>query len=394
MKARIIRITAALLAGLCLGVVAQAADTQKPVKIGMVTTLSTGAGYLGQDVRDGFMLAVKQGNGKLGGVPVEVLVADDGRDPAQARQIVTRMMQSEGVDLMTGVIFSNVALATVPEVTRNGMIYISPNAGPSKLAGAMCNKNYFNVAWQNDNLPAAMGKYVDEQGYDDVYLLAPNYPAGKDEIAGFKRYYDGKVAGVNYTRLGQTDYASAISAIRAADPDAVFFFYPGGMGINFVKQYVQSGLIDDIPLFGPAFSFDNTLVDAIGDAALGIHNTAQWSKDLDNPANQEFVQAYEAMYNREPTLYSSQGYDDARLIGSALKAVDGNVDDIDAFRKALEAANFKSVRGDFKFAANHHPIQDFYVRKVVKDDNGNYTNVIIGKVFDNHKGAYGDQCPL
>lgn len=390
MRAGFFRFAVALLLGVCVSGVVQAA----PVKIGMVTTLSTGAGYLGQDVRDGFMLAVKQGDGKLGGVPVEVLVADDGRDPAQARQIITRMIQAENVDLMTGVIFSNVAVATVPKVVRSGMIYISPNAGPSVLAGKMCHENYFNAAWQNDNLHAAMGAYVNEHGYESVYLLAPNYPAGKDAIAGFKRYYDGKVVGEDYTRLGQTDYAAAISAVRAADPAAVFFFYPGGMGINFVKQYVQAGLIGKIPLFGAAFSFDNTLVDAIGDAAIGIHNTAQWSMDLDNPANQQFVEAYVAAYGHEPTLYSSQGYDTARLIGSALKAVDGNVDDIDAFRKALEAAQFDAVRGDFAFQSNHHPIQDVYVRKVVKDDSGNYTNVIVGKVFEDHKGAYLDECPM
>lgn len=394
MKTTLLKAAVGILLGIVISAAAQAANAQEPVKIGLVTTLSTGAGYLGEDVRDGFMLAVKQGGGKLGGVPVEVLVADDGRDPATARQIVTRMMQAEDVDLMTGVIFSNVALATVPKVVRNGMIYISPNAGPSQLAGRMCNKNYFNVAWQNDNLHAAMGQYVDEHGYDTVYLLAPNYPAGKDAIAGFKRYYDGKVVGEDYTRLGQSNYAAAIASVRAADPEAVFFFYPGGMGINFVKQYVQSGLIDKIPLFGPAFSFDNTLIDAIGDAAVGIYNTAQWSKDLENPVNQQFVKAYEKAYDHEPTLYSSQGYDAARLIGSALKAVDGNVDNLDGFRKALEAANFKSVRGDFAFQSNHYPIQDVYVRKVVKDDSGNYTNVIVGKVFDDHMGAYIDQCAM
>src|SRR5699024_4602367 len=267
MKTVFFRYLVSVLAALLVGVPALAADAPAPVKIGMVTTLSTGAGYLGEDMRDGFMLAVEQGDGTLGGVPVEVLVADDGRDPAQARQNITRMMQAEHVDLMTGVIFSNVAVATVPKVVRSDMIYISPNAAPSDLAGAMCHKDYFAVSYQNDHIDEAMGRYVDEHGYDSVYLLAPNYPAGKDHIAGFKRYYNGDIAGEDYTRLGQTDYASVISAVRAAKPDAVFFFYPGGMGINFVKQYIQAGLGDEIPLFGPAFSFDNTLVDAIGEPA-------------------------------------------------------------------------------------------------------------------------------
>lgn len=381
MKSTLLEFAAGLLLGIVISGAAQAAESQEPVKIGMVTTLSTGAGYLGEDVRDGFMLAVKQGGGELGGVPVKVLIADDGRDPAKARQIVKRMMQAENVDLMTGVIFSNVALATVPMVVRSGMIYIGPNTGAKGLLGKNCHKNFFNVAFENDNPHDAMGKYLSEHGYDSVYLLAPNYPGGKEAIAGFKNYYEGKIVGEDYTRLGQTDYAAAIAAVRAAEPEAVFFFYPGGMGINFIKQYVQAGLIDEIPLFGSGFSFDNTLVDAIGDAALGIHNTANWSKDLKNPANQQFVKAYVQEYGREPTMYAAHGYDAARLIGSALKAVDGNADNIDAFRKALEAADFRSVRGEFEFAPNHAPIQDFYVRKVVKEDDGNYTNVIVGKEY-------------
>lgn len=393
MNSTLFRFAPCLLLGLLLSGAAQAAESQEPVKIGLVTTLSTGAGYLGEDVRDGFMLAVKQGGGKLGGVPVKVLIEDDGRDPAKARQIVKRMMQAKGVDLMTGVIFSNVGLATVPMVTHAGMIYIGPNTGPKELLGKTCNENFFNVAFENDNPHDAVGKYLSEHDYDRVYLLAPNYPGGKQAIAGFKNYYKGKIVGVDYTRLGQTDYAAAISKIPAVDPDAVFFFYPGGMGINFIKQYVQAGLIDEIPLFGSGFSFDNTLVDAIGDPALGIYNMANWSKDLKNPANRQFVKAYQEAYGREPTMYAAHGYDDARLIGSALKAVNGKVGDTDAFRKALMATDFKSVRGDFAFAPNHAPIQDFYVRKVIKDDSGNYTNEVVGKVFEDHTGVYTELCP-
>lgn len=394
MKSTILQFAAGLLMAAMIGGPAVAAGSRGAVKIGLVTTLSTGAGYLGQDVRNGFMLAVKQGDGKLGGVPVKVLVSDDGRDPAKARRIVKRMMQVKNVDLMTGVIFSNVALATVPMVTRKGMIYIGPNTGAERLLGKQCNKNFFNVAFENDNPHDAMGKYLSEHDYDDVYLLAPNYPGGKEAIAGFKEYYRGRIAGEDYTKLGQTNYAAAIAKVRAADPDAVYFFYPGGMGINFIKQYVQAGLVDDIPLFGSGFSFDNTLVDGIGDPALGMLNTANWSRDLDNPANQQFVKAYEKEYGQEPTMYAAHGYDDARLIGSALKAVNGAVGNTDAFRKALDAADFKSVRGDFSFASNHAPVQAFYVRKVVKDDDGNYTNKIVGKVFAHHTGSYPDLCSM
>ncbi len=385
------RVTAALLASLVTGL----ASAQTPVKIGMITTLSTGGGYLGEDVRNGFQLAIDEEGGKLGGVPVELLVEDDARSPEQARQIATRMVQSEGVRIMTGTIFSNVAMALVPSLVRDDVIFISPNPGPSRLAGRLCHENYFNVAWQNDNLHEAMGQYVADQDYDNVFLLAPNYPAGQDALAGFKRFYDGGIAGEIYTQLGQTDYAAEISSLRAAAPDAVFFFLPGGMGVNFTKQYAQSGLAGEIPLFGPAFSFDNTLVDAVGEAALGVLNTSQWSKDLNNEVNLEFVAAYTEAYGREPTLYASQGYDAPRLIGSALAATGGNyASRMDTFREVLRRAEFVSVRGDFRFGNNQHPIQDIYVREVIREDDGNLSNRIVAKVFEGHQDAYAGECPL
>lgn len=381
-------IAAAILLG--AGAVAQAA----PVKIGMVTTLSTPGGYLGDDIRKGFLLAIDHGGGKLGGVDVEVLVEDDGLNPGTARQTVTRMIQRDGVKLMTGVVFSNVAMATVPQALKEGVFYISPNAGPAALAGERCHENYFNVAYQNDNFDEAMGQYVTDQGIDNVYLLAPNYPAGRDHLAGFKRYYKGKIAAEVYTQLNQTDFAAEIANIRAAKPGAVFFFLPGGMGINFTKQYAQAGLSESIPLFGPAFSFDNTLVNAVGDAALGIMNSAQWSADLDNAANKRFVADYTKKYGQAPTLYAAQGYDAAQLIGSALAVTKGDLSKQDEFRAALKAAKFDSVRGNFRFGNNHHPIQDIYVRKVVRGDDGKLTNAVVAKVFEDHQDAYAAECSL
>lgn len=366
----------------------------KPVKIGMVTTLSTKAGYLGEEVRDGFKLAIAQEEGKLGGIPVELLVEDDGRDPGKAKQIASRFMKRDNVKIMTGLIFSNVAIAVVPKVVRSEVLYISPNAGPSALAGKGCNKNYFNVAYQNDNLDEVVGKYVSEAGLKNVYLLAPNYPAGKDHLAGFKRYYKGAIAGEVYTKLGQSDYAAEISALRAAKPDGVFFFLPGGMGINFIKQFSQAGLNKTIPVFGPAFSFDERLLGAVGAAALGVKNGSQWTHDLDVPANHQFVAAFREAYGRTPTLYASQGYETARLIGSALKSVDGDVSKLDTLRSALRQADFESVRGDFAFAANQHPVQNLYIREVVEDGQGGYTNKTLKTVFNAHSNAYVDACKM
>lgn len=230
---------------------AGSAIAAEPVKVGMVTTLSTKAGYLGEDIRDGFKLAMDQNGGNLGGVAVELMVDDDGRKPGKGKQIADRHIKKDGVKIMTGIVFSNVAMAVVPKVVRDDVVYVSPNAGPSALAGKGCHENYFNVAWQNDNLHEAAGQYVNDAGFKNVYILAPNYPAGKDALAGFKRFYKGNIAGEVYTKLGQSDYAAELANLRAAKPDAVFFFLPGGMGINFIKQYAQAGLNQSTPCSAP-----------------------------------------------------------------------------------------------------------------------------------------------
>ncbi|RMD47892.1 MAG: ABC transporter substrate-binding protein [Alphaproteobacteria bacterium] len=357
------------------------------VKIGMITTLSGGGASLGIDVRDGFKLALKLAGHRA--KDVQLIVEDDQRKPDKAVQIADRMVQSDDVDILTGIIWSNLALAVVPAVTAQGRFYISPNAGPSLLAGKGCHPLYFNVAWQNDNLHEAAGAYASKAGYGKAFILAPNYPAGKDALTGFKRFFKGEIVGELYTRLGQKDYASEIAQIRASDADVVFFFLPGGMGIAFLKQYKGAGV--DKPLVGPAFSFDQNILQAVGDAALGVKNTSQWNKDLDNPANRRFVEAFRAEYGRLPSLYASQGYDAANLILSALERA--SVEDRDAFRAALEAADFESVRGAFRFNTNHHPIQDIWVREVVKEGDI-YTNRTIGKALENHADAYAAECRM
>jgi branched-chain amino acid transport system substrate-binding protein len=366
-------------------VMAASAAYAEPVKIGMITTLSGGGAGLGVDVRDGFMLALKQSGNK----DVDVVIEDDAQKPELAVQIADKMIQSDKVQILTGIIWSNLAMAVVPNAVGQDIFYLSPNAGPSALAGVKCNKNYFNVAWQNDNLHEAMGNYANTAGYKKTFILAPNYPAGTDALTGFKRYYKSELAGELFTKVGQTDYAAEIAQIRASGADSVFFFLPGGMGIAFMKQYAQSGI--KIPVMGPGFSFDQDVLGAIGDAALGVKNSSQWSKDLDNPANKKFVETFKAEYNRLPSLYASQGYDTANLILAALSKA--SVTDADAFRAALKAADFQSVRGKFKFGPNNHPIQDIYVREVVKED-GMLTNKIVGVSFKDHQDAYAADCKM
>lgn len=353
------------------------------VKVGMITTLSGGGAGLGIDVRDGFMLAVKM----AGNENLEVVIEDDQRKPEIAVQLADKMIQSEKVDVMTGIIWSNLAMAVVPAATAQGKFYLSPNAGPSALAGKGCHPLYFNVAWQNDNLHEAAGAYAKDTGYQKTFILAPNYPAGQDALTGYKRTYGGELAGEIYTKLGQTDYAAEIAQIRASGADSVFFFLPGGMGISFLKQYAGSGV--DLPVVGPAFSFDQGILQAVGDAALGVKNTSQWNKDIDNAANKAFVEGFQAEYGRLPSLYASQGFDTANLLLSAMGKAD--VKDADAFRAALAEADFASVRGDFKFGSNQHPIQNFYVREVIKEGDV-FTNKIISASLTDHGDAYAAEC--
>jgi branched-chain amino acid transport system substrate-binding protein len=370
------------------------AIAQDPVKIGMITTLSTKAGYLGEDIRDGFRLAMDMENGHLGGIPVELLVEDDEAKPGKGIQISERFIKSDRVTILTGIVFSNVAVAVVPRAIREDVTFLSANAAPSNLAGKDCHPNYFSVSYQNDNPDEVVGRYVTEVGHKSVYLLAPNYPAGRDHLAGFKRYYEGEITRELYTKLDQSDYAAEIADIRAANPEAVFFFLPGGMGINFLKQYAQSGLSEVIPVYGPAFSFDERILQAVGPAALGVKNGSHWTHDLDNEANIEFVAAYQKAYGRMPTLYASQGYDTARLIGSALKAVEGDISDRDRFRAALRKADFASTRGTFAFGSNQHPVNDWYIREVVQAEDGSYTNRTLKKIFTDHVDAYAAECSM
>jgi branched-chain amino acid transport system substrate-binding protein len=374
-----------------LALMAGAAHAE-PLKIGVITTLSGPAGYLGEDARDGMLLALEMGGGKLGGVEVEFVVEDDGLKPGNGRQIAEKFTQNDGMKLLTGIIFSNVAGATVPDIVDNGAIYISPNAGPSNLAGAECHENYFVVSWQNDALHEAAGAAAKAKGYTKAVALAPNYQAGKDAIEGFKRMFGGEVTEI-FTQLDQTDFAGEMAQIRAAAPEVVFQFHPGGLGIAFLKQYAQAGLQGQIPMVLSEPSTDAVVLAAVGDAAIGITATAHWNRDFDNAANKEFVAAWDAKYGRPITYYASQGYDTARLIASALEKT-GGLDDIDAFRAAVREADFESVRGDFKFGPNQHPIHDWYVLNIVAGEDGKPVAVTDSVILEDHGDAYADQCKM
>ena len=358
---------AALLATTCS---AAALAQTGPVKIGFISTFSGPGGSLGQEVLDGFKLGLKATGGTLGGRAVELIQGDDQAKPDVGRQVADKMIESDRVHIVSGIIFSNVMLAVAKPALDAGAFVISVNAGPSQYAGKQCHPHYFAASFQNDTAAEAMGTALTKKGVKRIYLLAPNYPAGKDFMAGFKRTFKGEIADEVYTTFGQLDYAAEIAQLRAKKPEGVFFFYPGGMGINFVKQYAQAGLKADTPLYGPSFSLDQTVLPAMGDAAVGAFATSAWSETFDNANSKKFTADFEAAYNRLPSSYASNAYDSALLIDAALKSISGKIEDKAAFQKALETAKAATVRDNFAFSANHYPIQDYYMTEIVKDAKG------------------------
>ncbi|AUL17268.1 ABC transporter substrate-binding protein [Bordetella bronchiseptica] len=386
------RLIPSLLAALALAPGLANAD---PIKVGIANDISGPFAALGAEARDGFNLAIKELGGKLGGQQAEFLQTDMGGNPDQARQLVTRYIQREKVDFFTGPIGSNVALAVGPALFAAKIPYLSNNPGPSQYAGAQCNKFWFGNSYQNDAFHEAAGKVAADRGYKKVLIMAPDYPAGKDALTGFKRGYKTAVAEELYTKLGQIDYAAELAQIRAAKPDAVYIFLPGGMGINFVKQFVSTGLAQGTALVGPGFSADEDVIQAVGEPMLGMVNTAQWAHDLDVPQNKKFVEAFRKEYNgRYPSVYAAQAYDVIMSIDAAVKQAGGKASDRDAIVKALEQADYPSVRGSFTYGKNHYPIQAYYARVVEKDGSGRITNKLTGKVFDKYQDVYVGDCKL
>ena len=364
------------------------------LRIGFMTTLSGPAAALGVDIRDGFNLAIKHSGGKLGGVPLDIQIVDDQLKPDVAKQAADRFLQQHKSHIVTGVVFTNILLPILPSILDSRTFYISPNTGPNDYAGAKCNPYFFVASWQSEDIPGAMGKFVNDRGIKNVYLVGANYPGGRENLSAFKRFYKGTIVDEVYTPMNQLDFSVDLANMQAKKPEAVFIFLPGGMGINFIKQFNAAGLGKTIQLFVPGYSADEDTIKPVGEALLGTVNTSFWGHDLDNPQNKRFVADFEKEYGRLPTLYAAQGYDTALLIDSAVKRVKGKVEDKEALRRALFAADFKSVRGSFRFNKNQYPIQDYYLRVVRKDDKGRITNRLMGKILTAHEDSFAGQCTM
>jgi branched-chain amino acid transport system substrate-binding protein len=364
---------------------------QEKVKIGVIVTLSGPAAVLGQQARDGFALAVKELGGKMAGRDVEVVAVDDELKPDAAVTKVKGLLERDKVDFVVGPIFSNILQAIHKPVVDSKTFLISPNAGPSSYAGKNCSPFFYVTSYQNDQVHEILGKVAQDRGYKRVYVLVPNYQAGKDSAAGFKLDYQGEVIEESYMPLGALDFQVELSKIASLKPDAVFTFMPGGMGVSLVKQYRQAGLADRIPVLS-AFTVDESTLPAQQDAAVDMFGGANWAPNLDNPQNKKFVASYEAAYNSVPGTYAAQGYDTAMLIDSAVKAVKGDLSNKEAVTAALKKADFTSLRGGFKFNTNGYPIQDFYLTKVAKRADGKFQTEIVQKVFENYGDRYAKDC--
>ncbi|MBR0822371.1 ABC transporter substrate-binding protein [Bradyrhizobium liaoningense] len=387
MKTQMILAATALL----LGAAVSPSLAQEKIKLGVIVTLSGPAAALGQQVRDGFALAVKDLGGKMGGRDVEVIVADDELKPDAAVTKVKGLLERDKVDFVVGPIFSNILQAIHRPITESKTFLISPNAGPSTFAGKDCNPFFYVTSYQNDQVHEILGKVAQDRGYKRMYLMVPNYQAGKDSVAGFKLDYKGEIVEESYMPLNTLDFQPELSKISSQKPDALFTFMPGGLGVNLVKQYRQAGLADTIPVLS-AFTVDESTLPAQQDAAVGMFGGANWAPNLDNPQNKKFVAAYEAAYNVVPGTYAFQAYDAAMLVDSAIKGVKGDLSNKDAVGAALKKADFTSLRGAFKFNTNGYPIQDFYLTKVAKRADGKFQTEIVQKVFENYGDRYAKDC--
>src|SRR5258707_1616381 len=366
---------------------------QKPVKIGLISTFSGPPAAIGNDMRNSFELALDHLGRKLGGLPVEVIYEDDQTKPDVGVQKPQKLIESDKVDFVVGYIWSNVLLASLKPLVDTKTMTVVTNAGASQIAGELCSPYVFSTSWNNDQTPQAIGLYMNQKGVKSAFLIGPNYAAGKDMLEGVAATFKGEIIGRELTRWpDQLDFSAELSKARAAKPDAIFAFYPGGAGVQFVTQYAQSGLKGQIPLY-TAFTIDDLSLPRLKDLAVGIPVAQQWVNDLPNEANKKFVADYKAQYKASPSFYGAQTYDAVSLLDSVVTSVKGDLSKNDEMRKEMEKANFKSVRGNFKFGHNHIPIQNFYLQDAVKQDD-EYVLKTVATIVQNDQDRFHDKCPM
>jgi branched-chain amino acid transport system substrate-binding protein len=367
---------------------------QRTVKIGFVSTFSGPTAVIGNDMRNSFELALDHLGRKMGGLPVEVIYEDDQQKPEVGKQKTEKLIQSDRVNFVVGYIWSNVLLASLKPVIDSQTFLISSNAGPSQIAGELCSPFFFSTSWQNDQTPQAMGEYMNQKAVKSLYLIGPNYAAGRDMLAGVRSTYKGRIIGEDLTKWpDQLDFSAELSKVRAAKPDAVFVFYPGASGVQFLTQYSQSGLKGQIPLY-TAFTIDAITLKLQKELALGVPGAQHWVNDLPNDANKKYVADFRKKFGNYPTFYGAQSYDAGGFINSAIVAVKGDLSKKDEMRAEMRKANYASVRGPYKYGNNHFPIQNFYLQDVVKDAEGNLTLKTVATIVKDSQDKHHQKCPM
>lgn len=369
-------------------------------KIGFVTTLTTGAAVIGNDMKNAVDLAIEHLGGKAGDTELTVIYGDDGFAPETGKQVTDKLVKQDDVDFVAGYIWSHVLLASRKSVLDADKFLISANAGPSQIAGKLCDEDFFSTSWQNDQTPMAMGEVLNQQGVKSLYVMAPNYAAGKNMVAGVERTFQGEIKGKDLTKWGadaQLDFSAELAKAKASGAEGLFVFYPGAAAGAFIKQYDQAGLKDTLPLYS-VFTVDALSLPKLQAAdftsVLGSRTTQEWDPSLDNAANKKFVTDFKAKYGAYPSFYAAQSYDAIMLIASAVEAVGGDMSDKDGLRAALKAADFDSVRGSYSYGNNNMPIQNFYLREVVADEDGVWTTKVVSTVYENHQDPYAGDCKL
>lgn len=377
-----------------LGLTATTAAAQDKFRMGFVTTLSGPTAVIGNDMKNSVELALDHLGRKMGGKEVEIIYEDDQQKPDVGKQKTDKLVQQDKVPIVAGFIWSNVLLAAYKEAADAGVFVFSSNAGASPPAGEGCHENFFNVSWTNDQPAMAMGEQLNQRGVKRVYLMAPNYAAGRESLSGVKRTFKGEVVGEDYTKWpGQLDFSAELAKVRASNAEALHVFYPGAAGVQFLAQYEQSGLKGKVPL-SQVFSIDSLSLPQQKETAIGVRTAGHWAANMPNEANKKFVGDFLKKHNAYPSFYGQQAYDTIMLIASAAEAVKGDMTKKSDFRNALRKADFKSTRGDFKYGNNHFPIQDFYAQEVGKDAEGRLVVQNGAPIFKAHVDPFAKDCKM
>lgn len=363
------------------------------VKLGIVTSLTGQNSAAARDLIDGVKLGIKRLNGQIAGMKTELSTADDQEKPEIAREEAARMVESKGVEFLTGPITTNLVKSVIQPVTDAGGFFLSTGAGPSAMAGKDCEPNFFVTTFENVTYGEVTGQAANDLGLKNIALLQWNSPGARDLANGFKKQFKGTVDLEIYTPPSQLDFAGEIGKLRTVHPDGYYFFFPSQLLANFMKQLNQFDVGKDMKGLSYYISIDPVMLQQLGDIVFGQYITTYYSTSLDNPANKDFVDDFKKEYGNGPGLYAAHGYDLVTLLDHALKTVRGRLNDRDAVRKALEAVKFESVRGSFKFNTNHFPIENFYLTQIVRAPDGSLTYKVL-KTYPNKADSFAAKCKM